>query len=248
MTIPRDLEVRPDAAPDERTSGPTGPPGSSDTADMALVHRFVGGDETAFVEIMRRYQARIFSVAFQRIHNHADAEEITQDTFVRVHRNLPFFRGDSSLATWLHTIAVNLTRNRYWYYFRRARHTTLSLDHPIGVEGTGTIADLLAASAPNPAQQSVRDEFARVVAGCAQGLEAQDQEILNLRTLQDHSYDEIARHLGIKIGTVKSRMARARARLRARLAEACPEFPPEAELADCFEPWRMGHRLSPPSE
>src|SRR5579883_1178027 len=94
--------------------------------DTELVRRFVGGDETAFVEIMRRYQAKIFAVAHSLLHNHADAEEITQDTFIRAHRNLPRFRGDSSLATWLHRIAVNLARNRYWYFFRRKRHATLS--------------------------------------------------------------------------------------------------------------------------
>src|SRR5438105_3726280 len=96
--------------------------------DAELVRRFNAGDEDAFVEIMTRYREKIFSVALALLRNRADAEEIAQDTFIRAHRGLARFRGDSSLATWLHRIAVNLARNRYWYFFRRRRHATLSLD------------------------------------------------------------------------------------------------------------------------
>src|SRR5512132_1613034 len=96
--------------------------------DAELVRRFNAGDEAAFVEIMTRYREKIFSVALALLRNRADAEEIAQDTFIRAHRGLARFRGDSSLATWLHRIAVNLARNRYWYFFRRRRHATLSLD------------------------------------------------------------------------------------------------------------------------
>src|SRR5471032_3103715 len=95
------------------------------TLDSQLVSRFNAGEESAFVEIMNRHKARIFAAAMALLRNHADAEEITQDTFVRAHRGFSKFRGDSSVATWLHRIAVNLARNRYWYFFRRRRHATL---------------------------------------------------------------------------------------------------------------------------
>lgn len=213
--------------------------------DTELVRRFVGGDESAFVEIMRRYQAKIFAVAHSLLHNHADAEEITQDTFVRAHRNLPRFRGDSSLATWLHRIAVNLARNRYWYFFRRRRHATLSLDCPIGEEGDATLADLFSSNSPDPAHESSREEFSELVATCMEKLDSHHREILTLRNLQNRSYDEIAQQLGINPGTVKSRIARARERLRARLAEACPEFAPDASPSEWFEPARSSSQLSP---
>jgi RNA polymerase sigma-70 factor (ECF subfamily) len=100
--------------------------------DADLVRRFNSGDESAFGEIMTRHKTRIFAAAIALLRNHADAEEITQDTFVRAHRGLARFRGDSSVATWLHRIAVNLARNRYWYFFRRRRHATLSLDAALG--------------------------------------------------------------------------------------------------------------------
>jgi RNA polymerase sigma-70 factor (ECF subfamily) len=87
--------------------------------DAELVRRFNAGDEPAFVEIMTRYREKIFSVALALLRNRADAEEIAQDTFIRAHRGLARFRGDSSLATWLHRIAVNLARNRLRWWRRR---------------------------------------------------------------------------------------------------------------------------------
>ena len=109
--------------------------------DAELVRRFNAGDEAAFVEIMTRYREKIFSVALALLRNRADAEEIAQDTFIRAHRGLSRFRGDSSLATWLHRIAVNLARNRYWYFFRRRRQDSLSLDCALGEDNAVLIAN-----------------------------------------------------------------------------------------------------------
>lgn len=212
--------------------------------DAGLVERFNRGDESAFLEIMRRYQAKILAVTQSLLHNRADAEEITQDTFVRAHRNLAAFRGDSSLATWLHRIAVNLARNRYWYFFRRKRHATLSLDCPVGGDGDAPFADLISSDDPDPARAASREEFLGLVAECMAGLEAHHREVLLLRNVSNLSYEEIAGRLGIHVGTVKSRIARARENLRARLAEACPEFEPDTAPADWFEPNRSLGRLA----
>jgi len=99
--------------------------------DTQLVNRFNAGDESAFVEIMHRYHGRLFSLSHNLLRNAADAEEIVQDAFIRAHRGLSKFRGDSSLATWLYRIALNLSRNRYWYFFRRRRQDSLSLERPL---------------------------------------------------------------------------------------------------------------------
>jgi RNA polymerase sigma-70 factor (ECF subfamily) len=211
---------------------------------MELVSRFNRGDESAFVEIMSRYQAKIFSIALGMLHNRSDAEEITQDTFIRAHRGLVRFRGDSSLATWLHRIAVNLSRNRYWYFFRRRRHATLSLDAALPGEGEATFSDLVSADAPDPAQENSRTEFEQIVAACLAQLENRHREILNLRNGLNQSYGEIARALGLNVGTVKSRIARARESLRAHLAEACPEFSPDVDPLDWFEPARGTGRVA----
>jgi len=202
--------------------------------DAVLVQRFNNGDEAAFVEIMTRYRGKIFSIALGLLRNRADAEEITQDTFIRAHRGLARFRGDSSLATWLHRIAVNLARNRYWYFFRRRRQDSLSLDHAIGDNSDGTFADLIATDSPDPAQESVRGEFAALVSDCMEKLDQKHREILTLRNVLNLPYEEIARTLRINVGTVKSRIARARENLRTLLAEMCPEFTPTEAGADYF--------------
>jgi RNA polymerase sigma-70 factor (ECF subfamily) len=210
--------------------------------DAELVKRFTGGDETAFAELMSRHQRRIFTAAMGLLHNPADAEEITQDTFVRAHRALARFRGDSSVATWLHRIAINLARNRYWHFFRRCRHTTLSLDAPLGTEGESTFSDLLSTAEPDPSQESSRNEFVNAVETCMERLEPSHRRILTMRAVLDQSYEDIAAALGINVGTVKSRIARARERLRTRLAEVCPEFCRENNPADWFEPARGSGR------
>jgi RNA polymerase sigma-70 factor (ECF subfamily) len=211
--------------------------------DAGLVQRFNAGDELAFVEIMNRYRDRIFSVAYSVLRNRAGAEEVAQDAFVRAHRGLAGFRGDSSLATWLHRIALNLARNRYWYFFRR-RHTTLSLDDELEPGGNATLADPVATDAAEPSRAAVSAEFSTLVGDCMEKLDARHREILTLRNLLNHSYQQIAAALGINVGTVKSRIARARSSLRALIAETCPEFAADAEPSDWFESARNGGRLA----
>jgi RNA polymerase sigma-70 factor, ECF subfamily len=208
------------------------------TLDSQLVTRFNAGEESAFVEIMERHQARIFASAMALVRNRSDAEEIAQDTFVRAHRALARFRGDSSVATWLHRIAVNLARNRYWYHFRRRKHATLSLDAAVGEDGDGSFSDLLSTAAPDPSQETSRMEFVSAVETSLEKLEPSHRKILTMRSVLDLSYEEIAAALGINVGTVKSRIARARERLRSQLAEECPEFTEEGNPSEWFEPAR----------
>ena len=203
--------------------------------DIALVRRFNAGDESAFVEIVMRYREKMFAVAFALLRNRADAEEIAQDTFVRAHRGLAGFRGDAALATWLYRIALNLSHNRYWYFFRRQRHTTRSLDTPFNADNDATLASLIASAAPSPAQDTESSEFSALIAVCMERLGPGHREILVQRNLLNCSYDEIARAFGISIGTVKSRIARARANLRVLLATACPEFATDASPRAWFE-------------
>jgi RNA polymerase sigma-70 factor, ECF subfamily len=209
--------------------------------DGELVQRFNSGDESAFNTIVERYRNKIFGLTFGMLHNHGDAEELTQDTFIRAYRGLARFRGDAALATWLYRIAMNLARNRYWYFFRRRRHATLSLDCPLGDDSDATFADLLASETRDPAQDTATTEFSDLIATCMDQLDERHREILTMRNILHLSYEEIAAALGINVGTVKSRIARARENLRARLAEACPEFAPDTPPADYFLPLRPAH-------
>ena len=234
------LQLSSTRAPHVASAGnPTAP--SEATIDAGLVQRFNSGDDSAFVEIMARYRAKIFTVTLGLLRNHADAEEITQDTFIRAHRGLARFRGDSSLATWLYRIAVNLARNRYWYFFRRHRQDSLSLDCALGEDNAGTFSDLVADVAQDPAQETAVAEFSHLVDVCMAQLDARHREILTLRNVLNRSYGEIAAALGINVGTVKSRIARARENLRIRLAEACPEFAADSAPSDWFIPTRSSY-------
>ena len=202
--------------------------------DHLLVGRFTSGDESAFIEIMDLYRGKIFAVTLGLLRNHADAEEITQDTFIRAHRGLMKFRGDSALSTWLYRIAVNLSRNRYWYFFRRRRHDSVSLDCTLSEGATGTFSDLIADVSHDPAQETVVTEFSELVDRCMAQLDTPHREILTLRNVQHRTYDEIALALGINVGTVKSRIARARSQLQTRLSEAFPEFSPDTAPRQWF--------------
>ena len=218
------------------------PDSTADAAlDAGLVQRFNTGDETAFVQIMERYQSKIFSTVFNLLHNRTDAEEVVQDTFIRAHRGLGKFRGDSSLATWLYRIAVNLARNRYWYFFRRRRQDSLSLDHALGEEGDATFADIVASADQDPAQEAATSEFTALIATCMEQLDRRQREILTMRNVLNLPYEEIARTLRINVGTVKSRIARAREQLRELIAENCPEFAPDTPAVDYFLPARAAY-------
>ncbi len=211
--------------------------------DAALVNRFRGGDEGAFDEIIARYRERMFAVAFSVVRNRADAEEIAQDTFIRAYRGLDRFRGDSALSTWLHQIALNLSRNRYWYVFRRRQHATRSFDCAFSDDNPATFASLVASNAPNPAQEAETGEISELVSACMERLGPNRREALTQRGVLDCSYNEIALRLGVSIGTVKSRIARARKTLRSQIAKACPDFAADSPPGEWLHPAWSSNRL-----
>jgi RNA polymerase sigma-70 factor (ECF subfamily) len=187
--------------------------------DRVLVDRFKSGDQTAFDEMVTRYWDRIYAMVHQMLRNTQDAEEVTQDAFIRAHRGLVNFRGDSAFSTWLYQIATNLARNRYWYWWRRKRDQTISFDQPLGPEGETTLADIIPAAVETPDDITVTQEFIDRISEGMEKLSAKHREILTLRNIKNLSYEEIAEILGISVGTVKSRIARARESLRSKLGE-----------------------------
>lgn len=203
--------------------------------DAGLVQRFKDGDEAAFTEIVQRHYGRIRVLAQQTLHNAGDAEEIAQDTFIRAHRALHNFRGECTLASWLYRIGLNLARNRYWFHFRRHRQDTLSLERPVTEGGTLSLASVLSEGTAAPRMTSIANEFVSLIAQCMERLDVSHREILVMRTQLSLSYEEIATNLGINVGTVKSRVARARERLRDHLRQLAPEFGRESTTADFFE-------------
>ena len=187
--------------------------------DRLLVARFKKGDQSAFDEMVSRYWGRIYAMVNQLLRNTQDAEEVTQDAFIRAHRGLENFRGDSAFSTWLYQIATNLARNRYWYWWRRKRDKSISIDQPIGSEGDMTLADVLPAQVETPDDITVTQEFVDHIAIWMEKLSAKHREVLVLRNIKNMTYEEIAQVLEVSLGTVKSRIARARDSLRSKLGE-----------------------------
>ena len=187
--------------------------------DRLLVDRFKNGDEAAFNEMVSRYWDRIYGMVHQLLRNQQDAEEVTQDAFIRAHRGLVNFRGDSAFSTWLYQIATNLARNRYWYWWRRKRDKTVSFDQPVSADNDTPLSEVFAAEVETPGDITVTHELVDRIASGMDKLSAKHREILILRNVKNMAYEEIAVILGISVGTVKSRIARARESLRATMGE-----------------------------
>jgi RNA polymerase sigma-70 factor (ECF subfamily) len=184
------------------------------TPDDLLIERVKNGDLAAYNDIVTRYYDRIFARVSHLLKNRQDAEEVTQDAFIRAQRGLDSFRGDASFSTWLYQIATNLAHNRYWYWFRRKRDQSISLDQPLGEDGDMTLENLMPSDVASPAEATVTQEFVDRVSECMHDLNSKHKEVLILRNVQNMSYDQIAVQLDISVGTVKSRIARARESLR----------------------------------
>jgi RNA polymerase sigma-70 factor (ECF subfamily) len=177
--------------------------------DRELVARCQGGDETAFTALVTRHQHRALNVAYQLLRNHEDAVEVAQDAFVSIYRNIGRFRGECEFTTWLHRIVVNLARNKQRWWQRRGRPAAVSLDDPNQPQ--------FAAVAEWPDAQAAQAEFVGRLHDEMGRLPAKFREVLVLRNVEELSYDEIAVALRCSVGTVKSRIARAREELRRRL-------------------------------
>ncbi|MGF1531378.1 MAG: RNA polymerase sigma factor [Puniceicoccaceae bacterium] len=181
--------------------------------DNDLIERFRAGDSSAFDQIIQRYWDLIYNRVYSLLKNRQDAEEVTQDTFLRAHRGLDKFRGDASFSTWIYQIATNLARNRYWYWFRRKREKSMSLDEPFSEDSSSSLQDIIPFEGIEPAEAAQAQEFIEQVAIGLESLSPDHREVLEMRNRDGLSYDEIASRLGVSIGTVKSRIARARSRL-----------------------------------
>jgi len=189
-------------------------PSSQSKQDALLVERIREGDAGAFNDMVAQYWDRIYGRVLQLLKNQQDAEEVTQDAFIRAHRGLDNFRGDASFSTWLYQIATNLAHNRYWYWFRRKRDQSISIDQPLSDDGDLTLENVMPAGGENPSEATLTQEFVDQVSACMETLNAKHKEILVLRNVRNMSYEAISDELGISVGTVKSRIARARESLR----------------------------------
>jgi len=187
-------------------SAPEGRPG-----DLELIHAVQSGDTGSFDELMKRYAASIYRVTYALTRNHADADDMSQETFIRAFRAIRRFDERYQFYTWIRKIAVNLCFN----HLKRSRRVPMQslpmadgeaesvdiVDPKAGAEGSGLRRDLDAALTRLPPDQ---------------------RAIFMLRVDEELSYNEIAEALGIPVGTVMSRLNRAREKLRLFLKEYLP--------------------------
>ncbi|HJR18686.1 MAG TPA: sigma-70 family RNA polymerase sigma factor [Actinomycetota bacterium] len=184
----------------------------SDADEQALLDRARAGDPAAFDEVVDLYERRVFAVAMRIVRNHEDARDVTQEVFVTALRALKGFRGDAQLSTWFHRVAVNasldLVRKR-----KRREHSSVDdlSDQP--------------SAAPGPEAEAIASVRAREVHRALGALPPEQRALIVMHDLQDLDYAECAEVLGIPLGTVKSRLHRARlalARELGHLREAEP--------------------------
>jgi RNA polymerase sigma-70 factor (ECF subfamily) len=181
--------------------------------DGALVRRCKCGDRAAFDELITRYQDRVFNLCFHLLGNEEDALDLAQDAFVTCFQKIGQFEERSGFYTWLYRIVVNLSKNFRKYEERRARSKTESLDARI--ESGGEELDKQFPSAnPGPRDCAALKQEIKMLEAGLQQLTAEFRQVLLLRYMEGLRYEEIAAVLNCSLGTVKSRINRARSELR----------------------------------
>jgi len=174
--------------------------------DQSLVSRAQAGESNAFNDLVRRYRARVLKTTLRYIHDRADAEDAVQEAFIRAYLGISRFRGECAFYTWLHRIAVNCVKTAL---YARARNADFFVSKSIDVDdGLPGAADWM--NAETPEESVLTDEIYSVVNSAIGGLSEDQRTAICLRELEGLSYSQMAIAMACPIGTVRSRVARAR--------------------------------------
>ena len=182
--------------------------------DQLLVDRARLGDRHAFDLLVLKYQSRLLSLVNRLVSNQSDALDVLQDTFVKAYRSLHTFRGESAFYTWLYRIAVNTAKNHL------ASKLKESKDVSVDDEATGELSVLQDFSAPD--EEAGAEELQRAILHAIEQLPDDLKQALTLRELEGMSYDEIALAMNCPIGTVRSRIFRARDHVVQEISQQFP--------------------------
>jgi len=183
-----------------------------DSREAALIERCAAGDESACADLVAEHQRMVFGLAFHLLGDRDEALDLSQEVFLRVFRTLGSFRGQSALRTWIYRIVINQARNRQRWWRRRHRSEQVSLDEHLRQCGE------LVAPEDMPADRLLASkETATFIWQALERLPFDQRTALILREIDGLRYEEIAFSLNIAVGTVKSRLTRARQALRAEL-------------------------------
>lgn len=199
---------------------------TSSREDVDLIERCKLGQPAAYGELVRKYQDRVFNVCWRMCGNRADAEDLAQEAFLKALKSIDRFDGRSAFYTWLFRIAVNVVISEQR---KKSRRRTVSLDaagrHRDGEPAGSWAAQRLVSSEDDPDRGLLREEQRELVAGALGALEEDHRCVVVLRDLESLDYDQIADILNLPIGTVKSRLHRARLALREKLSPLLEDVP-----------------------
>jgi RNA polymerase sigma-70 factor, ECF subfamily len=181
----------------------------ADPFDEKLVRQAQAGDYRAFNALDCKYRARIMQLSLRYARNQADAEDLVQDTFLKAYRALLSYRGDASFYSWLHRIAINAARTAFHVHARDA--------HVVSMEGTG--AEQLEELA-TPESLAVTDEMLAAIGAAVDALCEDQRRAIVLREIDGLSYQQVAGAMSCPVGTVRSRVFRAREAIHLRVRES----------------------------
>ena len=184
-------------------------------SDLVLVKRVQRGDKTAFDLLVRKYQHKVVKLVLRYVRNPAEAEDIAQEAFIKAYRALPQFRGDSAFYTWMYRIAINTAKNSLASRDRSPIAYDLDLTDP---EESHSVQTKLQ-DPDTPEGMALTEEIRQIVNSAIEGLPEELKTAIVLRELDGLSYEEIAATMECPVGTVRSRIFRAREAIDKRLRE-----------------------------
>lgn len=180
--------------------------------DQALVERVQKGDKKAFDLLVLKYQHRIMKVLSRYMYDQHEVQDLAQEAFIKAYRALPNFRGDSAFYTWLYRIAINTAKNHLVAQGRRPPSEDIDASDAEQYDGESALKEYA-----SPERELLTDEIQRVVAAAIDELPEDLKTAITLRELEGMSYEEIAEAMDCPIGTVRSRIFRAREAIDAKL-------------------------------
>ena len=181
--------------------------------DRELVARVQRGDKQAFNLLVRRYQNKVMNLVARYVKNPADVSDVAQEAFIKAYRSLPSFRGDSAFYTWLYRIAVNCAKNYLTSQGRKPATSDIDASEAENYDSAVALRDN-----STPENLLLSDEIRQVVFDTIESLPDDLRSAITLREIDGLSYDEIAEVMGCPVGTVRSRIFRARERIDEKLA------------------------------
>ena len=188
---------------------------TTEESDLVLVKRVQRGDKTAFDLLVRKYQHKVVKLVLRYVRNPAEAEDIAQEAFIKAYRALPQFRGDSAFYTWMYRIAINTAKNSLASRDRSPIAYDLDLTDP---EESHSVQTKLQ-DPDTPEGMALTEEIRGIVNSAIEGLPEELKTAIVLRELDGLSYEEIAAAMECPVGTVRSRIFRAREAIDKRLRE-----------------------------